>query len=419
MITILCSGSRGDIQPYIALARELIALGKEVCIVTGASFANFVTGYGIGFHPLSADLTTVQDLDPELLRQAQSSDNPLKMLMTFRKMKHFADRAAASITAECMTACAGSEIIVYHPGCAVGYFAAQQMGVPAVLATPFPLHRTRQRASLVAYGRYPLLPGPVSYTLLQGMLWSVSKNAIADYWRQTTGAVPENFGCPFERMSKRHPAVVSCSNAVFQRPADWNEHIHQSGYWFVHEADTYQPPPALADFLAAGEKPVYFGFGSVLGQNEGARVARIAAEALQITGKRGILCGFGDAADLPDSIFAIPSIPHSWLFARVAAICHHGGAGTAAAGFAAGRPSIIVPFSNDQFAWAHRAYELGVAPEPFTIKQLTAERLAAAIRFTDREDVRRKANTLGDAVRAENGARDAALVILAAQDAPG
>ena len=218
-------------------------------------------------------------------------------------------------------------------------------------------------------------------------------------------------------VSGRYPAVVSCSGAVFARPKDWDENIHQNGYWFLNKTDDYQPPQALAEFLAAGEKPVYIGFGSVINQQEGERISHIAAEALKKTGMRGILCGFGDVSGLPESIFSIQSVPHSWLFGQVATVCHHGGAGTTAAGFAAGVPSIIIPFSNDQFSWAYRAYDLGVAPKPFSKKQLTVERLAEAIHFSQREAVRRKAAAHGAAVRAEHGTRDAAAVILSALEA--
>lgn len=138
MITILCSGSRGDIQPYVALAQQLKKLGREVRITAGAGFAPFVERYGIEVFPLSADLETA-DVDPRMLKDAGSSDNPLKMLLTFNKMKRY----TFHMTDEMYRACEGSELVVYHPGCAVGYFAGQRLGIPAALASPFPLHRTR------------------------------------------------------------------------------------------------------------------------------------------------------------------------------------------------------------------------------------------------------------------------------------
>ena len=240
MITILCSGSRGDIQPYIALAQALKAMGKDVRVAAGKSFESFLTGYGIDFCPISADYQSA-DIDQSLLRDAQTSDNPLKMLLTFNKMKKFASKMAASMTEEMYDACQGSELIVYHPGCAVGYFAARGMGIPAVLASPFPLHKTREVASVIAYGRYKLPPA-FTYTLLQGMLWMTSKTGVSNYLKKRFGQLPDGFGCPFERVSRQYPAVVSCSSAVFKRPGDWDENIHQYGYWFVEENSNTRLP---------------------------------------------------------------------------------------------------------------------------------------------------------------------------------
>lgn len=412
MITILCSGSRGDIQPYIALAQELIALGKSVRIAAGRSYADFVTDYGVGFVPLAADLQTA-GVDPRLLTAARSADNPLRMILAFRKMKSFAEKTAASMTEEMVKACEGSDLIIYHPGCSAGYFAARQMGIPAILATPFPLHATKRIASIATYGRYRAVPRGLSHKLLQGMLWSISKSAVAKYWREQHGALPQDFGCPFERLDARHLAVVSCSNAIFPRPDDWSEHVHQHGYWFVNEPRTYAPPQELAGFLAAGEKPVYVGFGSVLGPEDGERLSRLAVEALQMAGKRGILCGMGGVGELPDTVYSLASIPHGWLFPRTAAVCHHGGAGTTAAGFAAGVPNVVIPASNDQFAWGHRAYELGVGARPIPMKTLTAQKLADAITQACSDQMRQRAEALGKAVRAEDGARRCAEAIAA------
>ncbi|MDP3563371.1 MAG: glycosyltransferase, partial [Methanoregula sp.] len=147
MVTILCSGSRGDFQPYIALAQELKKAGVPVRIAAGESFHAFVQQYGVDIYPLTIDYKTV-DLDQRFLKQAQSADNPLKMLFAFHKMK---DLITDSVD-EMYAACAGSDLIVYHPGCAIGYFAAEHMAIPSVLAAPFPMHRTKEVASVIAYG---------------------------------------------------------------------------------------------------------------------------------------------------------------------------------------------------------------------------------------------------------------------------
>ena len=409
MITILCSGSRGDIQPYIALAQELVALGKEVKIVAGKSFEHFITGYGIIFSPISVDYQSV-GIDPKLLKDAQSSDNPIKMLLTFNKMKKFASKMASSMTEEMYNACRDSDLIIYHPGCAIGYFAAKRMGIPAVLATPFPMHKTKTAAPIIAYGRYKL-PTTFTYSLLQGMLWMTSKSGISSFLMKKFGSLPDDFGCPFEKVSQRYPAVVSCSNAVFKRPSDWNENIHQYGYWFVQDHDHYIPPQELSDFLNKGERPIYFGFGSVFHDDEKQAFVKLIMEALELSGRRGIICGMGEIKNLPDSIYATDSIPHTWLFQRVALVCHHGGAGTTAAGFRAGVPSVIIPFSNDQFAWANRAYDLSVASAPIPKKQLTAARLSQAINAALTEGICSNARSLAKRIASEHGARDCAKVI--------
>ncbi len=405
MITILCSGSRGDIQPYIALAQALKKLGKEVRIASGGSFESFVTGHGVGFYPLSADYQSA-DIDPKLLKDAQTSDNPIKMLLTFNKMKKY----AGIMTKEMFDACNDCELVVYHPGCTIGYFAAREMGIPSVMAAPFPMNRTKEVPSIIAYGRYRL-PNDFTYTLLQSMLWMASKTGVAAFWKEHFGKMPKNFNCPFEHVDKKHPAVISCSNYVFPKPSDWNANIHQNGYWFMEETQQFNPPQELETFLKSGEKPIYIGFGSVFRDSERDEMVALSIEALKIAGKRGIISGMGMDIRLPPDMLAVGPLPHTWLFDKMDSVCHHGGAGTSAAGFRAGVPSVIIPFSNDQFAWAHRSYDLGVGTRPISRKQLTAKRLAEAFKEVESNSIRQKALMLGKQIRTENGALSCAKVI--------
>lgn len=404
MITILCSGSRGDIQPYIALALELKQLGKNVRIAAGNSFEDFITEYGIECFPLSLDLNSAE-VDPKLIEAAQTSDNPLKMLLTFNKMKKY----ALFMTDEMYSACEGSELIIYHPGCTIGYFAAQIMDIPSVLASPFPMHKTKEFASVIAYGKSKM-PINLSYKLLQTMLWTASKTGAKTCLKKKFNKLPIDFGCPYEKLDEQNIAVISCSNFVFKRPKDWNENIHQDGYWFLNEKEDFVPPKELEEFLV-GDKPIYFGFGSVFREEEKEHMVEVIKDALDKTGKRGIICGMGKVYGLPENIVALESIPHSWLFNRVSAVCHHGGAGTTAEGFRAGVPSIIMPFSNDQFAWAHRAYDLGVGSKPLDKKKLTSEMLTKAIEFALSPDVAAKSKELGENISAENGAKYSASAI--------
>jgi sterol 3beta-glucosyltransferase len=410
MITILCAGSRGDVQPYLALAIEIKRLGKDVRVAAPTMFEELFRSYGIDFYPVGGDYETL-NVDPEMIRQAQKADNPIKMFFSFQKLKKY----GIHMVDHYYSACQGSDLIVYHPGVTIGYFLAERFGIPSVLASPFPINRTKERLSVILYGKVKPSPliNTISYTLLQKMLWMASESSLKPFWKEKFGRLPERFGAPFDRHADaHHPAVISISSAVFPRPQDWNQHILQYGYWFVEEQEEYAPSPDLVEFLAKGDKPIYIGFGSMFDRAETEKVLKIILEGINKTGKRAIINGFGHPENLPDNIFCVNGIPHSWLFERVSAVCHHGGAGTTAAGFKAGVPSIIIPFALDQYAWAQRAYELGVGPKPVAIKQLTADRFTHALQDAFQDRTVDSAKKLAQSIAAENGARDCAQVIV-------
>lgn len=409
MITIICSGSRGDFQPYISIARELKKQGKEVRITAGASQEDFVKNYGIDVFPISIDVSNA-NVDPKLLEDAGSSDNPLKMLLTFNKMKHLGHE----ILKETFKACSGSELIIYHPGCAVGYFAAEELGIPSVLASPFPIHKNDDYLSVVMYGKSKntKFKRALSYKLIYKMLWMTSSLSIKKLWKEQYGKLPKNYGCTFDlHNNPKNPAVISCSNHIFNRPNSLNENIQQSGYFFLDE-DEYTPSNELQDFLNSGEKPIYIGFGSMLKESEKAHYAQMAVKALQKANKRGVLYGFGEIEDLPSNIIVVKTTPHSWLFPKMSAVCHHGGAGTSAEGFRAGIPSIIVPFSNDQFAWAYRSFDLGIGVKPIHKKDLNEDNLVKAIKSVFDKEIIENSKQIGVKIKSETGLKDAVEAIL-------
>lgn len=409
MITIICSGSRGDFQPYIALAQQIKKLGKDVRITGFSQFEDFVKSYGIDYIPIEVDYKAL-GVDPKMLKQAGSADNPLKMLLTFNKMKKY----GAQIAKQTYDAFEGSDLIVYHPGCTIGYFAAQEMNIPSVLATPFPMHKTNEYLSVVMYGKSKPtnINKKISYKMIQSMLWLASSNTVKEHWKERFGRMPINFKNPYEKVSKLQPAIVSCSNYVFPRPKDWNENIHQSGYWFVEENNEYKPSKELEDFINKGDKPVYIGFGSMIDSDEKDEIVKIIIDAITKCGKRGIISGMGKIDNLPDNLISVGSIPHTWLFEKVSVVCHHGGSGTTGAGFRAGVPSVIIPFSNDQFAWAHRAFDLGVGCKPIYKKDLTADKLADGIAYALNKDIVDNSKTLSEKIFLEQGALDSAKIIL-------
>jgi UDP:flavonoid glycosyltransferase YjiC (YdhE family) len=201
---------------------------------------------------------------------------------------------------------------------------------------------------------------------------------------------------------------------VIAPPADWPDYIHVTGYWFLEPPAGWEPPGDLVDFLQAGPPPVYVGFGSMLSRKP-EETADLVLQALARTGQRAVLSsGWGGLKKekFPETVFMVGSIPHSWLFPKMAAVVHHGGAGTTGAGLRAGIPSVITPFFGDQPFWGHRVYALGVGPEPIPRKRLTVENLAGAIqRAVSDMAIREKASRLGERIRAEDGIARAVAII--------
>jgi sterol 3beta-glucosyltransferase len=411
-ITILTAGSRGDVQPYIALGLALQKAGHSIRIATFGNFKTLVESSGLEFYLVRGDVMQVSR--SELGREAMSPDNPLKVLLSFNQLK----KLVGDLQQDFYNACIGADAVAYHPGAAIGFFIAQEMKIPAILATPYAFTPTSDYPSLLFYhlprlGRtYNIL----THRIQAQVFWSTASQAIRDYWKGQFGHPPANFGSPFSRqITRRDPTVISYSEHVFPRPASWPEHVHTTGYWFLDEEAGWQPPQDLLDFLQAGTPPVYVGFGSVGNVSLAEQKTRLVIEALKQSGQRGVLATGWNAmtkvTNLPDTIYMIDSAPHAWLFPRMAAVVHHGGAGTTAAGFRAGVPSIILPFGNDQFAWGLRAFELGVGPRPVPQKRLTFVALAGAITAALQPQILAAAGALGENIRGEHGAENAAKVI--------
>lgn len=209
------------------------------------------------------------------------------------------------------------------------------------------------------------------------------------------------------------PALTIVSPHVVARPADWAAHQQITGYLFDDDP-AWTPPADLSAFLAAGDPPVYIGFGSMPDSKPQA-TTRLFVEAVQQAGKRAVIlkgwAGMG-AADLPDSVHLLNYAPHNWLFPQMATVVHHGGSGTTASGFRAGVPTIIVPHNADQPFWGRRAAELGVGTAPIARGKLTADKLAAAIvEATTNRTMQAKAAALGEQIAPEDGVGAAVKVI--------
>jgi sterol 3beta-glucosyltransferase len=410
-IVLLALGSRGDTQPYVALGRALSERGHDVDVATFSAFEDLVRGAGLGFRLIPGDIARI--VTGAVGSSAGRADNPLKFILSIRQLRTL----VADLQGDLFDACQGADAIIYHPGATIGFFAARAQGVPSILATPFPMTPTRTYPSPIFYHlpRFGGAANALTHRVLAGALWSSSRSAIGRFWRERFGRAPDDLRSPYpQQRSARAPTIVGCSEHVFPTPSDWPEHVHTTGYWFLDDPD-WRPPAPLRRFLDGGEPPVYIGFGNLGERSTAAATAALAIDALERSGKRGILAtGLTDIAEvgaMPESVHVLDGAPHSWLFPRTAAVVHHGGAGTTAAALRAGVPSVIVPHGNDQPGWARRVHELGAAAPPIPRRRLSAEALARGIDTTARPELRTAAARLAALIDRERGAERAADIV--------
>ncbi len=403
-ITLIAAGSRGDVQPYVALGTGLHQAGHSVRVLASSDFRELVTATGLQFTDMGGSTAEV----------ARSMDSMLErgnFLEILSSMGDSARRMVRQAAVSGMEACRGSDVIVAGlGGFFIGNTLSEKLGVRFVPAFVYPFTPTREFASVLAPPIPVQLPGwanRISHLMAQQMMWQTFRVADAKARREILHIPPAPFFGPFGSLERAGQTVLyGYSRHVIPIPADWNTSKQVTGFWPLEPPQGWEPPDNLADFLQSGPPPVYIGFGSMT-HRKPEEVTEMVLLALARTGQRGVLAaGWGGMGGgvLPKSVFPIGSIPHGWLFPRMAAVVHHGGAGTTAAGLRAGVPAVITPFFGDQPFWGERIRALGVGPDPIPRSRLTADNLAQAINkaVTDGE-MRERAARLGEQIRAEDG----------------
>jgi sterol 3beta-glucosyltransferase len=403
-IVLITIGARGDTEPFVALAVRLMRDGHSVRLAARPDFAGLAAGYGVDFAPLG------RPYQPFIAGAAEASalgsGHLLRQLRYgLKQRQYFSDR----LSEDAWRAAQGAEAIIYKYSWITGYTIAEKLGVPCAAAMLFPLTPTS------AFPSFLLGKGADRGPLLNRALWRVTGQVVWQLLRHEDTKLRRQLGLrpqpprgPLARQEREAmPVYYAYSPAVLPRPADWPQRMHVTGYWFLDPPAGWQPPPGLIGFLQDGPPPVAIGFGSMASRDPQA-TQQLALQALALSGQRGVLltgwAGIGTDRDLPPHVFTADSIPHGWLFPQMAAVVHHGGAGTTGAALRSGVPAVITPLAADQPSWARAVHELGAGPAPIPFPALTAERLAAAIRqaVTDQQ-MRHRAAELGTRIRAEDG----------------
>jgi len=405
-IDILTFGSRGDVQPYVALGVGLQEAGHRVRIVTLGGFDDFVRGHRL-------DQVSISGSPREITATAagrewvKGRETVLGFLRGFVRM---ANTLMQEGMARYWRVCQDTEAIVASAsGLMLAVHVAEKMRVPLVRAQYEPSVPTRYDwtgktgPTIATRGACEALAGAAFRTLL----WQGLRGQANRARSELLGLPPLPMQEPFAALHRRRiPLLDGYSPSVVPRPPDWGEWIHVTGYWFLDTKSDWVPRPDLVDFLRSGPPPVFVGFGSVPFPNPDA-TTDLVLRALARAGRRGIMVTGGSemtTGRLSDEVFAVDSIPYDWLFSRVCVAVHQGGAGVTGAALRAGLPSVVVPVFGDHPFWAQRVFALGAGPRPIPAKQLSVEALGDAIKLAaSDEDIRRRAAHIGERIRTEDG----------------
>jgi sterol 3beta-glucosyltransferase len=420
-IAILALGSRGDVQPFIALALALMRAGHTVHLIGLADYAELVADYGL---PFTAVVGAANDLmDRELVYSALDAAGSGLPLGFARRFLAQIEPFITQLCAECLAACAGAEALVASTlGLYPGLLIAERLGLRLIPVHfhPYGLTSSMPDVSFAALPDWAPLRrayNQASHRLAAHGLWQFLRGPLNRARQTALGLAPLSARELWARVAYFAPLTLyGYSATIAPPPSDWPMRRRVNGYWMLERPADWRPPAALERFLAAGAPPVYIGFGSVLAGRDPAAITTLLVAALGRAGMRGLIYrgAWGDLAPnaLPEHVLAIDAVPHDWLFRRVAAVVMHGGAGTTAAALRAGAPVVSIPFYGDQRFWAARVAALGAGPPPLARRELEPARLAAAIQQAVNDaSMRTRARALSALLANEDGATHAAEIL--------
>jgi len=401
-VIVATYGTEGDARPFAALCRGLIDAGHEARLLADAGTLGGAEALGVPATALAGDI-----------RGALASRRAVAGVVakgggfnaTTRALAAIANDNAESWLRAIVEAGDGCDVVVAAGLSAFAAFsAAERLGVKSVGAGMIPITPTAAFPSpFLPPGLVPRFLNRSSHAFVNAMLWRA--------FRDRTNAAREMFRLPPRKTVWTDlPMLYGVSPALMPAPADWPANVRLCGQWLSRSA-AWTPPAALSAFLAAGEAPVYIGFGSMTGFDE-ARLLDALVKAM--AGRRALFHPGWSGVDpkaLPGNVFVVGDTPHAWLLPRAAAVVHHGGSGTSHSAARAGAPSVVTPFAGDQFFWAERLRLAGVAPAAVNGRRPKAEAFARALDFAASAPARDRARALGERMRAEDGVADAVAAL--------
>ena len=405
---MIALGSTGDVRPYVLLGRELSARGHAITIASFEPFEAMITDAGLNFFKISGDVFNMMN---NLMKPGASG---VRYITSVEKtIRDIAPVLLADLTRSCEHADA---LICTFFG-SMYYSIAEKYGIPCIQTHYFPMdNNSSVPISSSPFQHLGKVWNSASYKIGYVLIGTLEKRYLTD-WRRENGMAPRRVHTRPDYVSGGHrvPVIYAVSPLVMPRPKQWNEHIHMSGFWYDDAPCEWQPPEDLERFMAAGEPPIYIGFGSMVSGNMNRLFAMVLRAVRAARVRAVIMAGWGGETmrfKSNSQVYFAEYIPHDWLFPRVKAVVHHGGAGTTASGLRAGKPTLVVPFGGDQPFWGARVHALGCGPRPVQRDSLTVHRLTRSILdLVNRESYRAAAETLAAQMRQEGGVRTAADLV--------
>jgi UDP:flavonoid glycosyltransferase YjiC (YdhE family) len=370
-VVLATIGSRGDVQPMLALAQTLQARGHTPLVVAPPNFRAWVQGLGFEFAPLGVDMQVFIREHPEMM-----TGNPLKMGRGF--LQYFKAQLLPQAV-ELHAACLGADALVYA---GLAFFS----GASVAQALRLPAMCLQFTTALLPSGLHPptMLPVQGLPAWLNRLAWMLERRMGNSAMRDTLNSMRESLGLPPVANIWTHlmdgPNVLIAADATLLPPDQaWPERFAYAN--FLYFDDPARMDPDLDAWLRDGEAPVFIGFGSMSGAAT-ARMENLMIDAIGAIGRRCLVgsgwSGLG-SGQLPQGWRVVRDVPHAPLFARAAVVVHHGGSGTTAQALRAGVPQVVLPLLLDQFHHAHRLYVNGLAPRPVPLEKVSARQLTEAI----------------------------------------
>jgi sterol 3beta-glucosyltransferase len=393
-------GTEGDTRPMATLCGALRDAGHDVILLAAGGTLGSADDLGIPHATLAGDIRGM------LHSGGSIASGKAGLNATTRALSRIANDNATAWMRQALESATGCDAIVCAGLAAfVGFSVAEKLDVPAFGAGMIPLTPTAEFPSpFLPPRRVPRLLNRFSHRFVTEMLWRAFRRKINEARAGVCGLPPRS------RLWSDQPMLYGISPSLLPKPGDWPSNATMCGQWVRQVAD-WDAPYALQEFLAAGEAPIYVGFGSMVGFD---RTAMREAVVAALAGRRALFYpGWSGAQglELPKNFCLIGDTPHDWLFRRTALVIHHGGSGTTHSAARAGVPSVVLPFAGDQPFWAERLRLLGVAPETTSGRNVDPHSLRRAIDAAGTTEMRNRATALGEKMRAEDGLASAVAII--------